>query len=62
MRGAGRPPEEMAWLAVMDRVGGYLAYLELIENYQAYEDVVLAMAGEADARGILEIEAKMKRP
>lgn len=33
----------------MDRVGGYAAYAALEEDARAYEDVVLAMFGEADA-------------
>lgn len=33
----------------MDRVGGYAAYSALEEDARAYEDVVLAILGEAEA-------------
>lgn len=33
----------------MDRVGGYAGYEALAEDARAYEDVVLALLGEADA-------------
>lgn len=42
----------------MDRVGGYLAYAALCEDMLAFEDVVTAMAGEADAARIREMESK----
>lgn len=42
----------------MDRVGGYLAYAALCEDAEAYEDVLIAMAGEADARRWMELERK----
>lgn len=44
----------------MDRAGGYLAYLALCEDTRAYEDVVVVLNGEADARTILAQEAKAK--
>lgn len=44
----------------MDRVGGYFAYLALCEDSRAYDDVVTAMNGEADARRLLELERKAK--
>ena len=43
----------------MDRVGGYLDYLALLEDARAYEDVLTAMAGEADAALILRQERKL---
>lgn len=33
----------------MDRVGGYAAYEALEQDARAYEDVVLAILGEAEA-------------
>lgn len=39
----------MMWLAVMDRVGGYLGYLALAEDARAYELVLLALKGEREA-------------
>lgn len=33
----------------MDRVGGYLDYLALLEDARAYEDVLIALNGESDA-------------
>lgn len=44
----------------MDRVGGYIGYLALIEDARAYDDVLVALAGEADATSIRELEAKAK--
>lgn len=44
----------------MDRVGGYLSYLALCEDARAYDDVLDAMAGEADARRMEELERKSK--
>lgn len=40
----------------MDRVGGYLAYRTLCEDARAYDDVLAAMNGEADAARILKLE------
>lgn len=36
----------------MDRVGGYAAYLELLEDARRYEDVVIAVSGESEAAWI----------
>lgn len=44
----------------MDRVGGYTAYLALCEDARAYDDIMLAMHGEADAARVLELERKSK--
>lgn len=44
----------------MDRAGGYLAYLALCEDARAYEDVVIALNGEADAQRILALQAEAK--
>jgi len=41
----------------MDRVGGYLSYLALLQDARAYEDVVLALRGEAQAQ---KIEAMLR--
>ncbi len=40
----------------MDRVGGYCDYLALRERAQDYDDVLLALAGEADAAKILKMQ------
>lgn len=42
----------------MDRVGGYLAYRALLEDMGALDDVLIALAGEADARRIAELEQR----
>lgn len=42
----------------MDRVGGYLAYAALCDDMFAYDDVLIAMAGEADAARIREMESR----
>lgn len=36
----------------MDRVGGYLDYLALRQDVRAFDDVLIAMSGEASARTI----------
>ena len=42
----------------MDRVGGgYLSYLALCEDMRALEDVLIAMAGEADAHRLERMNA-----
>lgn len=33
----------------MDRVGGYLAYRALLDDARAYDEVLIALAGERDA-------------
>jgi len=48
-------PEEIAWVAVMDRVGGYLGYLALLERSRDYDDVLTWMLAEAEARRILRL-------
>jgi hypothetical protein len=45
-------PEEIAWVAVMDRVGGYLDYLALEMRARDYDDVLTWMLAEAEARRI----------
>ena len=42
----------------MDRVGGYLGYLALLEDARAYEDVLTVLAAETDAARIRALEAK----
>lgn len=44
----------------MDRAGGYLAYQALLEDARAYDDVLVALAGEADAALILKQETKVR--
>lgn len=44
---------------VMERVGGYLAYLELCENARAYDDVVITLEAEAEAEAIRKLEAQV---
>ena len=36
----------------MDRVGGYSGYLALCDDVRAYDDVLIAMQGEAEAQRI----------
>lgn len=50
----------MEVIAVMDRVGGWLAYQALCEDARAYDLVLVAMAGEADAARIRQLEAKRR--
>jgi len=45
----------------MDRVGGYLAYVALETDALAFDDVLIAMAGEAEASRITAAEAKHGR-
>jgi len=45
----------------MDRVGGYLAYRALLDDARAFDDVLAAMAGEADAARILKLEQEARR-
>ena len=45
-------------MIVMDRVGGYLAYLALLEDARAFEDVTIVLRGEADAARIMELKAR----
>lgn len=44
----------------MDRVGGYLDYLALCEDARAFDDVLAAMNGEADAARIVKVEQEAK--
>gem|GEM_PF-3951815 len=44
-------------MILMDRVGGYLDYLALEQDARRYEDVMIVMAGEADAGRIRQMEA-----
>ena len=41
----------------MDRVGGYLSYMALCEDMRAYEDVLIAMQGEAEAKRLMEAQS-----
>lgn len=45
----------------MDRVGGYVNYLALLEDERAYDDVLAAMAGELDAHNVLKLEEAVKK-
>lgn len=42
----------------MDRAGGYLGYLALCEDARAYDDVLIALAGDSDAARIAALERK----
>ena len=44
----------------MEYVGGYAAYRALIEDARAYDDVLLAMAGSADAARVMEMERRAR--
>lgn len=42
---------------MMDRVGGYLDYLALLQDARAYELVIVALNGEAEAAEIRRQQA-----
>lgn len=44
----------------MDRVGGYLSFRALETDLRAYDDVLIAMQGEAQASHIREMEARSR--
>ena len=44
----------------MDRVGGMEGYRVLCEDARAYDDVLIAMAGEAEAAKIRAMQARAK--
>ena len=56
--GRGPLPHGMDWIAVMDRVGGLPAYRELLADARAYDDVLIAMMGEAEAERIRDLERR----
>lgn len=45
----------------MDRVGGFGDYLLLAEDARAFEDVLIAIAGEGEARRIAKLEREAGR-
>ncbi len=46
----------------MDRVGSdYGSYLALCEDARAYDDILIAMHGEADAAKVRRLEAEAQR-
>lgn len=46
----------------MDRVGSdYRSYLALCEDARAYDDVLIAMAGEADAAKVRRMQQEAER-
>lgn len=49
-------PEELEFVAVMDRVGGYASYLALRQDARAYDLVRVAIRGEADAEKVQRME------
>lgn len=44
----------------MDRVGGYLSYLALAADANAYDDVVISMGGDYDASRVRDLEQRAK--
>lgn len=42
----------------MDRVGGYLGYVALLEDARAYDDVLIALRAEAQARKLAAMEGQ----
>jgi hypothetical protein len=44
----------------MKYVGGYRDYLALTEDERALDDVLIAMAGEADAHRIADMKARSR--
>lgn len=57
--GEGNAPAEMGWIVVMDRVGGYAGYAALLADAAALDDVLIAMAGEAEAHHIQRMKAEV---
>jgi hypothetical protein len=51
-------PQEIAWVAVMDRVGGYLSYLALWQHARDYDDVLIWMEAEAEARRLARLRER----
>lgn len=50
----------MAWIVVMDRVGGYLDYLALLQDSRAYDQIIVALNGESDASEIRRQQQRAK--
>lgn len=46
-------PDEVAFVAIMDRVGGYESYKLLEQDARAFDLVVVFMQAESEARLIL---------
>lgn len=44
----------------MRYVGGYRDYLALMEDERALDDVLIAMAGDAEAARVAELKAKAR--
>lgn len=44
----------------MERVGGYQSWLLLNEDARAYDDVMIILEGEADAKRVQELEERLK--
>jgi hypothetical protein len=44
----------------MERAGGFRDYLALRQDAAAYEDLLLAMAGDAEAETIRQIERRAR--
>ena len=62
-RAGGRVPGELGWVAVMQYVGGFASWEALVRwtatvDERAYEDVLIAMAGDAEARKLSEMQAR----
>ena len=61
----GRVPGELGWIAVMQYVGGFASWEALVRwtatvDERAYEDVLIAMAGDAEARKLSEMQARAR--
>lgn len=62
MLGERSAPAELAWIAVMDRVGGYASYASLMAtDANEYRDVVLALEGEGEAHKIRRMREEQQR-
>ncbi len=60
MRGKGPLPAEFLWVVMMDRVGGYLSFLALLEDHRRYRDLLIVMEAEGDAQKLSALETKFK--
>lgn len=61
MLGRGATPPELGWVRVMDRVGGFAAYLALERDANAFDDIVTVIRGEAQAATIRAQQARIEQ-
>lgn len=61
----GRVPGELGWVAVMQYVGGFASWEALVRwtatvDERAYDDVLIAMAGDAEARKLAAMQSRAR--